>query len=551
MKKQITITTSLLIALSALSAYSYVLEPLWAINMGYAGFPTVAGIVVDSDGNSFITGQIDNYIDFDPGEGSAVSSNIGNRPDIYLAKYCQDGTYITHQVFGNREEIRSEHLFLDKDESIFVIGSFYESISFGTDRLIAENGSDIFVSQFDKNVNSERSFSIGGPNGNDYGKTIAVNDNGDFAISGISHSTSIDVSPGYDSLFVETLCNGCSFLVKYNSDREVLWANAIDAKIMSLEMDNHGNVYIAGIYNGTITLETDTSSVTLQSNGLDDLFFAKYTPGGEVMWAQSLGAHGVDHGLKIYLLDDSIIIGGRFSGTVNFDLKGNVAPLSTSERNGEGFVACYSKDLNLKWVHPIGAPSVMSSSRFHVTHDRKGNLYLSGNNSRLFVINGDGDIQADTDLGFVPSGLAVDNDQNLLIAGSFSGTVDFNPGSNPLTLTSNGPHDIYIVKYDVVAEKNSIGKSINSAKEKPLSVKVANRNISVNFMLNRPSQVKIEMIDPMGKLVYRSDDMFLRAGAHSVALSATASGRKQGGGLYILRYTIDGVRGSAIPLVLR
>jgi len=46
------------------------------------------------------------------------------------------------------------------------------------------------------------------------------------------------------------------------------------------------------------------------------------------------------------------------------------------------------------------------------------------------------------------SGLVLDNNDNIITVGYFSGTVDFNPGSGIFNLTSNGNKDVYIQKLD-------------------------------------------------------------------------------------------------------
>lgn len=50
------------------------------------------------------------------------------------------------------------------------------------------------------------------------------------------------------------------------------------------------------------------------------------------------------------------------------------------------------------------------------------------------------------------AGLAVDGANNLYIAGSFEGTIDFNPGTRITALTSAGKHDAFVVKIDTGGE---------------------------------------------------------------------------------------------------
>ncbi|MEM6345387.1 MAG: tail fiber domain-containing protein [Bacteroidota bacterium] len=65
-----------------------------------------------------------------------------------------------------------------------------------------------------------------------------------------------------------------------------------------IDVDNQGNIYVAGIFDGTLNLgdTTFTNSVT---NGLPDIFITKISPSGQVLWAiqgsgpDGLGVNGI------------------------------------------------------------------------------------------------------------------------------------------------------------------------------------------------------------------------------------------------------------------
>ena len=52
----------------------------------------------------------------------------------------------------------------------------------------------------------------------------------------------------------------------------------------------------------------------------------------------------------------------------------------------------------------------------------------------------------------ITAGLAVDSGNNLYIAGSFEGTIDFNPGRRITALTSAGQHDVFAMRIDTSGE---------------------------------------------------------------------------------------------------
>lgn len=82
------------------------------------------------------------------------------------------------------------------------------------------------------------------------------------------------------------------FIVKYNSDGNVVWANAEDGSGQStglaLAMDDNGFIYVAGSYNGSIHF-SDIDKTLECEEGASDIFIAKYNPRGRLIWAEKAG----------------------------------------------------------------------------------------------------------------------------------------------------------------------------------------------------------------------------------------------------------------------
>ncbi|MBK8587099.1 MAG: hypothetical protein IPN88_17515 [Bacteroidetes bacterium] len=56
--------------------------------------------------------------------------------------------------------------------------------------------------------------------------------------------------------------------------------------------DAAGDVYVAGIISGTGDFDPGSGVVNLVSNGNDDMFIAKYTAAGSLVWAYNIGGTG-------------------------------------------------------------------------------------------------------------------------------------------------------------------------------------------------------------------------------------------------------------------
>src|SRR5687767_12824606 len=56
--------------------------------------------------------------------------------------------------------------------------------------------------------------------------------------------------------------------------------------------DKYGNVYVAGYFTNTADFDPSPGVANLKSNGLDDIYFAKYDASGNFLWAKSVGSTG-------------------------------------------------------------------------------------------------------------------------------------------------------------------------------------------------------------------------------------------------------------------
>ena len=85
--------------------------------------------------------------------------------------------------------------------------------------------------------------------------------------------------------------------------------------ITGMVTDASGNVYITGIYNGTITVGT----TTINSLGLLDMYIAKYSSAGALMWLRAIGGSNNDYANDIAVDGaGNVTIVGSFESSVDF-----------------------------------------------------------------------------------------------------------------------------------------------------------------------------------------------------------------------------------------
>lgn len=109
---------------------------------------------------------------------------------------------------------------------------------------------------------------------------------------------------------------------------------------------------------------------------------------------------------------------------------------------------------SFEWVDQLGGSN--ADAVYSVATDAAGNVYASGNeNGRVKIHKRDangGYVWTKTvgaiggnSLGF---SVNLDGAGNVIVTGAFDGTGDFDPGAGTYNLTSNGNHDIFVLKLD-------------------------------------------------------------------------------------------------------
>jgi len=189
-------------------------------------------------------------------------------------------------------------------------------------------------------------------------------------------------------------------------------------------------------------------------------------------WSRVWGGTGVDEtGPMVYDGSTYVYTAGQFSGTVDFDPTGGVMELTASD-GWDCYVCKYDKDGNLIWVVSYGGTNDDIAKRMEL--DGSGDLHIVGSflgncdfdpgaGDETRISNGDYDgyhLVLDSSGGFVRvetygdagadsvNDVAIDTDGNALLVGSFSDTVDFNPGVATFELISGGSTDAFLAILD-------------------------------------------------------------------------------------------------------
>ncbi len=388
--------------------------------------------------------------------------------------------------------------------SVYVTGYFFGTADFdpgpGAAPITAESPMmeyDIFVAKYDSIGNYVWAINI--PcDWDEYDPGIAVDTAGNVYVTGNFQSmwygtVDFDPGPGIAPLISEQ--NPGLFFAKYDANGNYVWAKALEYTGASansygraIAVDVVGNIYITGNFFGNVDFNPGPGSAIISVNGTH-AFLAKYTSGGDYIWAGNIGgssfsmwgnmgrAIAVDANGQVYLT-------GYFSGTVDFDFGTGTASLSAGMK--DAFIAKYDTNGGYLWAIRMedGLPANHDEGR-GIALDAAGNVYVTGHfqgtkdfdpgtgtalltsagatdvfvakysssGGYLWAFNIGGDLSSSTgceDTYDEGRGISVDASGDVYVTGTFSGTnVDFDPGSGTALLSSAGScTDVFVARYD-------------------------------------------------------------------------------------------------------
>ncbi len=294
----------------------------------------------------------------------------------------------------------------------------------------------------------------GGPN-SDVGFAIAADPSGDAVLVGrmddVATLAGLTSPPRGDL---------DAAIAKFGADGKLKWLRRPGGSerdsAQSIALDANGNALVTGFFRGTGRFGPQESN----SAGHRDAFVAKYDPEGTLLWFRRAGGSLIDEGRGVSAdKDGNVLVTGAFEGQASFSEDVSI----TAKGNGDAFIAKYDPNGTLLWVRQAGSQEHTWGNA--IVADSVGNVLVSGAFSETATFDGT-TLTSTNDLGafvakYSPEGkllwakagdgsgrdiayaVSVDAKDNVLIAGNFSRTIQF----DEKRLESTGGRDAFIVKY--------------------------------------------------------------------------------------------------------
>jgi gliding motility-associated-like protein len=419
----------------------------WAKQYAGPSFDAGQAITLDAQGNIYATGYFSSTVDFDPGPG-VYNLTSSAAEDIFITKSDPSGKLIWAKSIGDFRYQAGYAIALDVNNNIYVTGIFFGTVDFdpgpGVSTLTSAGNEDIFILKLDNNANLIWAKKIGGPS-NDF-------------------------------------CN-------------------------AIVLDNGGNIYLNGYFDGTSDFDPGIGVDTLVSHGATDIFICKLSNNGNLQWAENIGSSSSDAAYSIGLdAQNNVYSTGFFFGQADFDPGPGVFNMQTSGF-GDGFILKLAPNGDFIKASRLGGDNEVRCLQLKIDKTA-GAIFVTGYfdgiadfdpaagvfNLNSTIGNEDAFI-AKYDLNqnllwakqitgpSFQKGFALESDAlgNVYCTGHFDVSADFDPGPGTFIMTAQGLADAFVCKLDAGGNFIWAIQASGSLYESGNSIKIDKNNALVVF----------------------------------------------------------------------
>lgn len=371
--------------------------PLLPLRLGSIGPDFARAVATDGAGNAYVAGYFSGTVDFDAGSGATVRSATGVY-DIALVSYTADGSFRWVYTIGGADADVPYAVKLAPDGALYVTGYITAGAICNGHVLRNGGGRDVLLMRISAAGTCDWAITMGG-SGSDEGHDLVVDSNGDVLITGLFSGT-VDFDPDSGSALLVSRGGTDGFVARYGANGAfkavAQFGGSGDDAGNAIALRADRDPLVAGVFSGTATFGSALAPQLLASAGAFDYFIARLAPTLGLQWAIRGGGPGNDQinsGGIIAATDGLIYVAGTFTGTATIG-----GAVSVSHGDADVFLASY--DATGTWVgftRTFGGPGTDGVSAF--ARDASGNFYL---------------------------------------AGSFQGTLDFDPGAGSHVVAGRG-----------------------------------------------------------------------------------------------------------------
>jgi hypothetical protein len=357
------------------------------VSIGGDGTEAGNAITIDAAGNRYLTGAFQSRASFRV-SGEAVQLSSRGLDDVFVIKVRPDGRPAWARQIGGQVSNTGRGIALGANDTVYVTGDFNARATFSNAITRTSRGqNDAFLVQYDRDGTLRWMVQIGGISGDNSFGVAALGD--DVVITGLFSSTT------------------------------------------------------------TFSNANGSAAAALTSAGANDIFVARYTSAGNLVWARQAGGTGNDAARAVAVdASGEIYLTGSFSTTATFSSPG-VTQQASSAGRADVFVARYGPNGDLRWATRGGGTendvgiglALDANSNSYITGSFNtqasfGGQTLTGAGSQILLakLNRDGQFQQTVQAGGAGvdegRGIAVAPNGTVYITGRYQDDALFGTGAN-------------------------------------------------------------------------------------------------------------------------
>ncbi len=258
-----------------------------------------------------------------------------------------------------------------------------------------------------------------------------------------------------------------ALVASLDKNGQVTWAHALGGpgadEARAVAILPEGDVFVVGSFSGIADFAPGPGRTELTSAGGTDVFVARLTPKGELVWARRLGGAQIDTGLDIAVDTRGVYVTGSFQGT----LEAGPSRLASAGKT-DGFLAKLDLAGAPQWAQRIGGPQ--DDDVRSVAVEAGGEIWVAGSFEEKAVVGPQGGAVLESagrtdgflarlgqDGGVLWNGRLGGKEEDAAtvvavgpggawVTGHFSSTADFDPGPTITSMASVGKTDAFVAR---------------------------------------------------------------------------------------------------------
>jgi len=450
----------------------------------------------DADGNWVFCGTTPGF--GYPTTTGAYSTQVeGNGDDAFLSKLSADGTQMLFSTFfgGDMQEL-CQGLAIDNSGNILIVGSTSSANLPITAGAISETlnlggtsqESDVFVAKFNAAATSLIYATYLGGNQTEVGRAIAVDDDGNAYVTGLTSSFSFPTTSGAFSTNYSSEVD--AFVSKINpSGTQLLYSTFVGGssteEVRKIAIGPDRSAFVIGT-TFSFNFPTTPGAIKTSLSGNRDAFVFRLNPAGSAMiYSTFIGGNDLEDGNAICLDEQNNAYVTGMTRSDNFPVTANVFNgnfgggedvfISKINPNGTAFqfsalLSGNSRDIGhaiaLGGDNTLLLTGETDSDNFQITPDAHSTALLGSNDVFIAKIALDGSsLIYNTYFGGSSAeiGYAIfDDGPDKLIVGGGTNSQNFPTSTGAFDDSHNGFTDAFISKISLICQPSGFNATSNS-----------------------------------------------------------------------------------------